>query len=84
VVLQEEALGARGVHDNLVYALPELGIFFRHEHDPDAAVRGAPGDSGIVRDINAAGRNRHIHAPAVGWIGNYRVQAEPAESRGPA
>jgi hypothetical protein len=55
MILQEEAFGAKGMHRDLVYTLPELGVFAGHKHNADTAILRRPGSASIVSAVNTTG-----------------------------
>ena len=62
MILQEQAFGTRRVHGDFVDALSELGVFAGHKHGADSPILCRPGAPSVVGAINAASRNRHVHA----------------------
>src|SRR5262252_8580528 len=84
MVLQIEPLGTIGMQDNLMYALSKFRILVRHEHYPEPAVLRRPVISPVICAVNAAGRNGHIHALAVGGVEHNRVQRETSVAGHPA
>ena len=55
VVLQEKTLRSRGMHDDFVNALAEVGLLVGHEHGANAAVLCGPGATAIGSAVEAAG-----------------------------
>jgi hypothetical protein len=84
VILQEEAIGLGGVHDNLVHALTKLRIFFRHVHNADTAIPCVPRFAGIIGAINARGGNGYVHPIGVNRVEHDGVQSEAAVAGEPA
>jgi len=84
VILQEEALGPGGMENDFVHALTELGIFFGHEDDADAAVAGLPRFGAVFAAIEAAGGDGDVEAGALGGIGNDGVKKQAAIAGHPA
>lgn len=55
VVLQKKTLRSRGMHDDFVNALAEVGLLVGHEHGANAAVLCGPGATAIRSAVEAAG-----------------------------
>src|SRR5262245_42104457 len=80
VVLHVEAPRRVLVADDLVHALPELGIRIGREAGADPGVRGLEGVAAVLAQVMAAGRDAEVHAVAIPQDG---VHAQSAGARLP-
>src|SRR4029079_19506385 len=83
VILQEEAAVPRGIVDDLVDALTELGILVRQKLRAHADIPRAPARAAIVGAIAAAGRHRDHHPVLIRWVGDDGVETQATTTRSP-
>src|SRR5229473_4448531 len=84
MVLEKQAIRARGVAHHLVHALAKLRILLGQELRPDSLVAGFPRAAAIHRPVNPGGGDRHQHPLGVRRVGDDRMQAQSPASRLPS